>query len=79
MSVVFCPADGFSGSYLFRVDLQQLVHRSAVLLAIELQPQNVRVPLLLRVAVVPGKLIEAQAKQYMLQDKEREKEMKNKE
>lgn len=60
-----------SGSYLFGIDLQQLVHRSAVLLAVKLQPQNVRVPLLLRVAVVPGKLTEVQAKQHMLQDRER--------
>lgn len=57
-------------SYLFRVDLQQLVHRSAVFLAIELQPKNVRIPLLLGVAVVPGKLMEAQAEQHVLQKDE---------
>lgn len=56
-------------SYLFRVDLQQLVHRSPVFLAIELQPKNVRIPLLLGVAVVPGKLMEAQAEQHVLQKK----------
>lgn len=59
--------------YLFRVDLQQLVHRSAVFLAIELQPKNVRIPLLLGVAVVPGKLMEAQAEQHVLQKKKKKK------
>lgn len=54
--------------HLFRVDLQKLVYRSTVFLSIELQPQNVWVAFLLRVAVVPGKLIEAQAKQHMLQE-----------
>lgn len=63
-------------SYLFRVDLQQLVHRSAVFLAIELQPKNVRIPLLLGVAVVPGKLMEAQAEQHVLQKKMKEERNK---
>lgn len=64
-------------AYLFRVDLQQLVHRSAVFLAIELQPKNVRIPLLLGVAVVPGKLVEAQAEQHVLQKKKKKKKLRH--
>ena len=56
-------------SYLFWVDLQQFVDWSSVFVSIKLQPQNVRVPLLLRVAVVPRELAETQAEQNMLQEK----------
>ena len=52
--------------HLFWIDLQQLVDRSAVFLSIKLQPQDVWVPLLLGVAVVPGKLVEMQTQQHML-------------
>ncbi|TNN82772.1 hypothetical protein EYF80_007013 [Liparis tanakae] len=60
--------DRKEGTLMSRRHLKQLVDRSAVFISVELQPQNVRVALLLRVAVVPGKLIEMQAKQHVLRE-----------